>query len=255
MRVVALIPAAGHGRRMGGEKPKAFLSLGGLPILAHTLQRFEDCPRVDEVLPLVPPGKALDWAEEIVRRSGLKKVSRIVPGGPERQESVYRGLRAIQGKADRVLIHDGVRPFVPPWLIRRVLSATPERKAVVVALPADETIKEGSAEYEVVRTVDRRGLWMIQTPQSFDFALILRAHEEARKEGFLGTDDASLVERLGIPVKILPGSRFNIKITTPEDLILAEAILKYSSELGVRSSEERIFDSLSSSPKKDRKSR
>ena len=237
MRVVALIPAAGQGRRMGAEKPKAFLPLGDLPILAHTLQKFEDCPQVDEVLPLVPPGETLGWTEEIVLRSGLKKVLRIVPGGQERQESVYRGLQALRGTADWVLIHDGVRPFVSQGLIQQALSETFQWKAVVVALPANETIKEVSAEGAVLRTVDRRGLWMIQTPQSFEFPLVLRAHEEARKAGFGGTDDASLVERLGIPVKILKGSRLNMKITTPEDLVLGEALLKYSSEFGVRSSE------------------
>jgi 2-C-methyl-D-erythritol 4-phosphate cytidylyltransferase len=237
LRVVALIPAAGQGRRMGAEKPKAFLPLGGLPILAHTLRKFEDCPQVDEVLPLVPPGEAMGWAEEIIARCGLKKVLRIVPGGPERQESVYRGLQAVRGKADWVLIHDGVRPFVPPGLIQEALSETFQWKAVVVALPANETIKEVSPEKAVLRTVDRRRLWMIQTPQSFEFPLILRAHEEARKAGFGGTDDASLVERLGIPVRILQGSRFNFKITTPEDLVLAEALLKNSSEFRVRSSE------------------
>ncbi|HEX7373013.1 MAG TPA: 2-C-methyl-D-erythritol 4-phosphate cytidylyltransferase [Thermodesulfobacteriota bacterium] len=227
MRVAALIPAAGQGKRMGAEKPKAFLPLGDRPILAHTLQKFEDCPQVDEVLPLLPPGEGMDWAGETVRRFGLKKVSRILPGGQERQDSVYRGLQALRGKADWVIIHDGVRPFVPPELIQQVLSETRRWKAVVVALPASETIKEGSPENEVVRTVDRRRLWMIQTPQSFEYPLILRAHEEARREGFLGTDDASLVERLGIPVKILRGSRFNFKITTPEDLVLAEALLKH----------------------------
>ena len=222
---------------MGAEKPKAFLPLGDLPILAHTLQKFEKCPQVDEVLPLVPPGETLGWTEQIVLRSGLKKVLRIVPGGQERQESVYRGLQVLRGTADWVLIHDGVRPFVPQRLIQQALSETFQWKAVVVALPANETIKEVSAEGAVLRTVDRRGLWMIQTPQSFEFPLILRAHEEARKAGFGGTDDASLVERLGIPVKILKGSRLNMKITTPEDLVLGEALLKYSSESGVRSPE------------------
>jgi len=212
---------------MGAEKPKALLPLGDRPILAHTLQKFEDCPQVDEVLPLLPPGEGMDWAGETVRRFGLKKVSRILPGGEERQDSVYRGLQALRGKADWVIIHDGVRPFVSPELIQQVLSETRRWKAVAVALPASETIKEASPENEVIRTVDRSRLWMVQTPQSFEYPLILRAHEEARREGFLGTDDASLVERLGIPVKILRGSRFNFKITTPEDLVLAEALLKY----------------------------
>jgi 2-C-methyl-D-erythritol 4-phosphate cytidylyltransferase len=222
-----LIPAAGRGKRMGAEEPKAFLPLGDRPIWVHTVQKFEDCPQVDEVLALLPPGEEMARAGETVRRFGLTKVSHILPGGEERQDSVYRGLQALRGKADWVIIHDGVRPFVPLGLIQRVLSETHRWKAVVVALPANETVKEVSPENEVVRTVDRRRLWMIQTPQSFEYPLILRAHEEARREGFFGTDDASLVERLGIPVKILHGSRFNFKITTPEDLVLAEALLKY----------------------------
>lgn len=212
---------------MGAKEPKAFLPLGDRPIWVHTLQKFEDCPQVDEVLALLPPGEEMARAGETVRRFGLTKVSHILPGGEERQDSVYRGLQALRGKADWVIIHDGVRPFVPLELIQRVLSETHRWKAVVVALPANETVKEVSPENEVVRTVDRRRLWMIQTPQSFEYPLILRAHEEARREGFLGTDDASLVERLGIPVKILHGSRFNFKITTPEDMALAEALLKY----------------------------
>ncbi len=222
-----MIPAAGRGKRMGAKEPKAFLPLGDRPIWVHTLQKFEDCPQVDEVLALLPPGEEMARAGETVRRFGLTKVSHILPGGEERQDSVYRGLQALRGKADWVIIHDGVRPFVPLELIQRVLSETHRWKAVVVALPANETVKEVSPENEVVRTVDRRRLWMIQTPQSFEYPLILRAHEEARREGFLGTDDASLVERLGIPVKILHGSRFNFKITTPEDMALAEALLKY----------------------------
>ena len=226
MRVVALIPAAGHGRRMGAEKPKAFLPLGGLPILAHTLQRFEDCPQVDEVLPLVPPGKALDWAEEIVRRSGLKKVSRIVPGGSERQESVYRGLRAIQGKADRVLIHDGVRPFVTGALIRRVVAAAGEHGAAAVGVPVRDTVKSVSAAGVVVNTVEREGLWLTQTPQAFRRHVICSAYEKAAQDGFSGTDDACLVERMGASVRMILGDHDNIKMTTPEDLALGVIILR-----------------------------
>ena len=227
MHVVALIPAAGQGRRMGGEKPKAFLPLGPLPILAHTLQKFEACLQVDEILPLVPPGGSMIWTEEIVHQSGLKKVFQVLPGGEERQESVSIGLEAIRGKADWVIIHDGARPFVPLELIERTLSEVRRWNAVVAALPAHETLKEVSPVKEVLRTVDRRQLWMVQTPQAFEFNLIFRAHEQARKDGFLGTDDSSLVERLGIPVRIIEGSRFNFKITTSEDLVLAEALLKY----------------------------
>ncbi|NWF57384.1 MAG: 2-C-methyl-D-erythritol 4-phosphate cytidylyltransferase [Syntrophaceae bacterium] len=181
-------------------------------------------------MPLVPAGEGVAWTREIVSRLGLQKVSRIMTGGEERQESVFIGLKAIREKADWVIIHDGVRPFVTPDLIQRALGETLRARAVAAALPASETIKEISRENTVLRTVDRRQLWMVQTPQLFDYDLILKAHEEARREGFGATDDAMLVERLGIPVKVIEGSRFNFKITTPEDLVLAEALLKYGSE-------------------------
>jgi 2-C-methyl-D-erythritol 4-phosphate cytidylyltransferase len=226
MRVVALIPAAGRGRRMGSEKPKAILPLGGIPLLTHTLQKFEACSQVDEILALVPAGEVPLLADEIFCRAGLKKVSRILAGGPERQDSVYLGLKAIEGKADLVIIHDGARPFASPELIERALSETRRYKAVVVGLPASDTIKEVSAQSRVLRTLQRSRLWVIQTPQSFEYGLITEAHEKAREDGFYGTDDASLVERLKIPVRIIEGSRFNLKISTPEDLILGEALLK-----------------------------
>ncbi len=232
MRVVALIPAAGRGRRMGSEKPKAFLPLGGIPLLTHTLQEFEACSQVDEILVLVPAGEVPLFADEILRRAGLKKVSRILAGGPERQDSVYLGLKAIGGKADFVIIHDGARPFASPELIERALSETRRYKAVVVGVPAGDTIKEVSAQREVLRTLERSRLWAIQTPQSFEYGLIAEAHEKAREEGFYGTDDASLVERLRIPVRVIEGSRFNLKISTPEDLILGEAILQHLRQKG-----------------------
>ncbi|MDI6752875.1 MAG: 2-C-methyl-D-erythritol 4-phosphate cytidylyltransferase [Thermodesulfobacteriota bacterium] len=227
MRVVALIPAAGRGRRMGGETSKASLLLGGIPLLARTLQKFEACPQIDEILPLVPPEEVSFWTDEIIRRYGLKKVLKILPGGLERQDSVGAGLKAIKGNADWVIVHDGARPFVPLPLIERTLSETNRWKAVVAALPAGETLKEVSPEKEVLRTVDRERLWIIQTPQCFEYGLIVRAHEKAGEDRFYGTDDAVLVERLGIPVRVIEGSRLNFKITTPEDLILGEALLKY----------------------------
>ena len=212
---------------MGAKIPKASLSLGGIPLLRHTLQKFEICPQVDEVLPLVPPQEVSFWTDEIGRSSKLKKVQRILAGGAERQDSVFLGLEAIAGNADWVIIHDGARPFVPPELIERALSETLRWKAVAAALPAGETIKDVSPEKEVLRTVDRSSLWIVQTPQCFEYGLIVSAHEKAREERFYGTDDASLVERLGIPVRVIEGSRFNFKITTPDDLILGEALLKY----------------------------
>lgn len=210
---------------MGNIKPKAFLSLGGIPLLIRTLQKFEACRQVNEVSVIVPPEEAA-WADKVVGQHGLKKVSRIIPGGSERQDSVYIGLEAIEGNADWVVIHDGVRPFVPVDLIDRLLEETRQWKAVVAGIPPGETLKEISSAGEVVRTLDRDHFWIIQTPQCFESHLILQAHRKAREEGFYGTDDAALVERLGVPVKVVVGSRFNIKMTTPEDLVLGEALLQ-----------------------------
>ncbi len=226
MGIVALIPAAGRGKRMGCEKPKGFLSLGGVPLLAYTLEKFQACPGVDEILPLVPGGQVASCSE-IVRNSGLTKVSQILAGGPERQDSVYLGLQALKGRADWVIIHDGARPFVPPALIEQTIGEAHRWKAVVTALRAGDTLKEVSQDARVLRTVDRSRLWIIQTPQAFEYHLICEAHKKAEKEGFRGTDDASLVEQLGFPVKVIEGSRFNFKITIPEDLILGNALLEH----------------------------
>jgi 2-C-methyl-D-erythritol 4-phosphate cytidylyltransferase len=231
MHVAALIPAAGRGRRMGGQSPKAFLPLGGIPILARTLKKFEGCTKVDEIIPLVPEREVSFCIEKIVRPWGLKKVSRVLAGGSERQDSVYSGLKAIAGKADLVMIHDGVRPFVPPDLIERAITEAERWKAVVAAIPVPDTIKEVSGQGKIQRTLDRSRLWIIQTPQTFECQLITRAHERAREEGFEGTDDAALVERMGVPVRVIQGSRFNLKITTPEDLVLGEFLLRQFGEL------------------------
>lgn len=211
---------------MGLERPKAFLPLGGIPILAHTLQSFEACPRVDEILPLVPEEEVPFCQQEIISRLGLRRVSPALAGGPERGDSVFLGLKAIKGRADIVVIHDGARPFVPQRLITEAIDGARRWKAVVTALPAAETVKEVSAEGEVLRTVDRRRLWMVQTPQSFDYPLLWEAYQKAGPPGREATDDAMLVERLGVPVRIIEGSRFNLKITTSEDLVLAEALLR-----------------------------
>jgi 2-C-methyl-D-erythritol 4-phosphate cytidylyltransferase len=206
--------------------PKVFLPMGGAPLLAQTLQQFEICSEVDEVIILAPPEKGMQLAEELVRRFGFQKVSRIVPGGTERQDSVYAGLKALGLYTDIVLIHDGARPFITPDLIGRVVSETRVSKAVVAAIPVRDTMKEIGEDGTVLKTLNRDRLWEIQTPQGFLYSLLLRAYEKAYEDQFYGTDDAALVERLGIEVKVVHGSRFNLKITTPEDLVLGEALLK-----------------------------
>ncbi len=199
-------------------------------MLKHTLLKLEACEEVKEVIPLVPPEEVTFWEEEILSKKEIKKVQRILAGGEERQDSVFLGLQAVAGEAEIIVIHDGARPFMPPELIKKSLAEMDNFQAVVTALPAHETIKEVSPRKEVVKTLERNFLWLVQTPQTFTYSSIFYAHEMARKENFFGTDDAALIERLGIPIRVIEGSRLNFKITTPEDLLLAEALLKYQKQ-------------------------
>ncbi len=224
-RAVALIPAAGQGRRFGGPLEKQFLPLGDRPLLARTLEPFERSPSVQEIVLVVLPDR-VEWMwESLVKPHGISKVSKVVPGGPRRQDSVRLGLEAMEAGWDLVLVHDGARPLVSEEIIARSVQETMIHGATLVGVPATDTISQVDAEGFVVRTLDRHGLWMVQTPQTFRYDLILRAHREAQREGFQGTDDASLVERLGIRVRVIPGSYDNLKVTTERDLVLAEEIL------------------------------
>ncbi len=225
MRVFVLIPAAGLGRRMGAEINKQYLELAGRPILAHTLSLFESHPKVDRILVVSPAEEIPFCREQIVRRYGFAKVHQVVPGGAERQDSVRLGLEACDGgENDLVVIHDGVRPFCPSPLIAPLLEAAAGVGASLLGVPVKDTIKEVE-EGMVKGSPDRSRLWQAQTPQVFRLGLIREAHRRALEEGFRGTDDASLVERLGLPVAMLEGSYRNIKITTPEDLEMARAFL------------------------------
>jgi 2-C-methyl-D-erythritol 4-phosphate cytidylyltransferase len=224
-RVLALIPAAGQGRRFGAPVEKQFLSLGGKPLLTRTVEPFQRSPWVHGIVLVVPVGSEKRTWESVVRPHGLLKVSHVVQGGPQRQDSVRLGLEAAGPNWGLVLIHDGARPLVTEEIIARCVQETLLHGATLVGVPATDTIKEVDAQGTVLNTLTRERLWMVQTPQGFRHALILRAHEEAHAEGFLGTDDAALVERLGASVKVIHGSYDNIKITTQRDLALAEEIL------------------------------
>ena len=226
MKVIALILAAGQGKRMGAEKNKPYLLLAGKPILFHTLREFEECPSIDGIV-LVVEKHEIDHARtSIVDVFGCRKVISVVEGGPKRQDSVWEGIKALKGECELVIVHDGVRPFISKPLLQEAVDTTRKTGATVVAVPVKDTIKVASREKEVVKTLDRETLWAVQTPQAFNHDLLKRAHEKARQDGFYGTDDASLVERIGVPVNIIDGSYENIKITTPEDLVLAEALLR-----------------------------
>lgn len=227
MRVAALIPAAGMGKRMAAGINKQYLKLDGKPILAHTLTLFENASFVDDIVIMVPEDEIPYCREHVVERYGFTKIRGIVAGGRERQQSVFNGLRwlAQMRQDDLVVIHDGVRPFVPLEAVRRSVEIARTHDGALVAVPVKDTVKI-AAEGIVVDTPDRNNIWLAQTPQTFRYGVILEAYQRAEAEGFLGTDDASLVERLGKQVRIVTGDYRNIKITTPEDMILAEAFLK-----------------------------
>ena len=232
-KAFALIPAAGMGKRMGASINKQYLLLGGLPILAHTIAAFEQSPLIDGICLVIPADEIPYCREQIVAARGFRKVIEIVAGGRERQHSVMNGLDALAhhaGVDDVVLIHDGVRPFVSPDLLRESITVARNSDGALVAVPAKDTIKT-VRDGIVVDTPERDTLWQAQTPQSFRFSVIHNAHRSAAAAGFIGTDDASLVERQNGLVRIVRGDYRNIKITTPEDLILAEAFLAASQQV------------------------
>jgi 2-C-methyl-D-erythritol 4-phosphate cytidylyltransferase len=231
MKTAAVIVSAGKGLRLPGEKKKQFLSLQGKPILCHTLDPFEDCPSIDFIHVVVGQEDMTYTLQEIVEAYGYRKISQIVPGGKLRQESVKNGIESLSSEVDIVVIHDGVRPFVTQRMIEESIRGARQFKAVVLAMPVKETIKMAGPDRTVLKTLDRESLWQIQTPQTFQLDLIRQALHKAIEDGFIGTDDASLVERIGGKVHILPGSYTNIKITTPEDLILGHLILKMGASL------------------------
>jgi 2-C-methyl-D-erythritol 4-phosphate cytidylyltransferase len=226
MKTAAIITAAGVGIRMGGNQAKQFMELEGRPLMAITLERFDRSPDIHGIVLVVPPGRVDYCCEEMVKKYDLSKVEKVVAGGQRRQDSVRLGLEATEGHYPLVLIHDGVRPLVPLDLITRVVTAMEQYRAVVPALAAKETIKESDQAGLVAKTHDRRILWLVQTPQAFRYGDILEAHRRALEENWEDiTDDALLMERLGVPVKIIQGSEENIKITTPRDLELARFLL------------------------------
>jgi 2-C-methyl-D-erythritol 4-phosphate cytidylyltransferase len=222
-KAAAVIASGGQGTRMNAKLPKQYLTLAGQPILARTLAVFRDCKWLDQII-LVTPSCWIDYTiENILKPLGIEKTVHITAGGETRRQSVYQGLLAAD--ADLVIIHDSVRPFISQDDIRRVLEAARNCGACTLGAPVKETIKECDGKGFVRRTLPREALWQIQTPQCFAYPLIRQAHEQAA-ERLEATDDASLVERLGKPVRILPGSYANIKITTEEDLVLGEYLAR-----------------------------
>jgi len=229
MSVSAIIVAGGKGIRMGAAIRKQYVLLAGKPIVCHTLEVFDLCHCIDEIYLVVPPDDLGNYPERWISSLTLHKKVHLVAGGIERQDSVYRGIQAISGQlCEVVVIHDAVRPFVSSHIIEACVAEARVSGACIVGMPAMDTAKLVNSG-QIERTLDRNAIWLAQTPQAFDLNLIRMAHEKARLDHFMGTDDAMLVERLGRKIRIIQGSKLNMKITTPEDLDLAEGIFKRKS--------------------------
>jgi 2-C-methyl-D-erythritol 4-phosphate cytidylyltransferase len=222
MTCSALITAGGTGTRMGAALPTQYLNLAGLPVLTRTLMAFVNHALVDRIVVTVPQGWEDYCRVHVIEGREIRKPVTVVAGGPTRQASVFNGLKALQG-SKLVAIHDGVRPLITPEVITRAFQAAATYGAAIAATRVKDTVKRQVGEW--LETVQRADLWLAHTPQTFRYDLILDAHERALADGFEGTDDASLVERLGLPVALVEDSEDNIKITTPEDLRRAEMIL------------------------------
>ena len=210
---------------MGGGIAKQYLLLDSLPVLVHTIRVFQKSDVISEIVLVVPQDDIAYVRKQIVEKYDLTKVAAVVAGGNERQDSVRNGLRAIAVQCDVVMVHDGVRPFVTEAMIAQVAAAAFDGGAASMGVKAKDTIKETTDENMVTGTLPRRNLWQTQTPQAFQYGLLCRAFEAAARDKFYGTDDASLVERTGAKVRMIAGSYGNIKITTPEDLLVAEALM------------------------------
>jgi len=224
-RTAAVVPAAGRGLRMGGSTPKQFLTLGGLPILVHALRVLEESPAITEIILTVPAADREYCLNEIVAHYKFHKITKVVPGGEQRQDSVRHGLAELDQDVDVVLVHDAVRPFLTAEMVARAIDAAAEHRAAIVAIPMRDTIKRVGSDGLIESTIDRRHLWLAQTPQAFQRTLLQSAHRKAQIENYHATDDAQLMEWLGHRVAIVEGSGENIKITRPEDLGIGEAIL------------------------------
>lgn len=222
---VAIVVAAGKGTRLGGDRPKQFLELGGIPLIVHTLRQFERCREIFEVITVLPAEETAGF-ESVAQEFGLQKITRVVPGGATRAQSVRRGLDAIDD-AEIVAVHDGVRPFVTPDEIDRVVNAAKECGAAILTGAVTDTIKETEND-RIVTTFPRARLRRALTPQCFRFSILKAAYqalESLEAEGVEITDDSFLVERLGVEIISIAGNSRNIKITDEGDLALAESLL------------------------------
>ncbi|PFK44110.1 2-C-methyl-D-erythritol 4-phosphate cytidylyltransferase [Bacillus cereus] len=222
-----IIPAAGQGKRMGAGKNKLFLLINEVPIIVHTLRAFEKDKACKNIVMAINEEER-PYFEELIQKYCIQKDVYFIQGGAERQDSVYNAVQHVKD-VDYVLVHDGARPFVTNKMIHAVLTTAKQKGASICAVPVKDTVKKVE-QNTVVETVERSQLRAVQTPQGFSVSLLLEAHRSAKRGCFLGTDDASLVERIGKEVGVVEGSYYNIKVTTPEDLVIAESFLRVQKE-------------------------
>ena len=228
IKIAAIVPAAGLGRRFGAGENKSLYEFLGKPLVVWALQALQSVDEIEEIIPVVKEDD-LKGAADLVERYNIAKVRRIVPGGRERQDSVYNGLRALDKDTSIVVIHDGARPLVDGLLIKKSISELDSFDGIVAGVPVKDTIKEVKGREDgliVLRTLNRNVLWAVQTPQTFNYAKIREAHGRAHAEGFYATDDAALIEHYGGRVRIIQGSYLNLKITTLEDVNIAETLYR-----------------------------
>jgi 2-C-methyl-D-erythritol 4-phosphate cytidylyltransferase len=238
---------------MGGAIPKQFLSLGGEPLILQSLRTLQAAPGIDQIVLAVPLADVEYCENEIVSRHRLTKVTKVVAGGNERQDSVRSALAQVHPETEIVLIHDAVRPFMTIQMIAEVVAVAKKEGAAIIALPMRDTVKQVRTDGTIERTVDRTPLWLAQTPQAFRRDWIEAAHKKAHAEGVRATDDAFLMEWLGYPVAVVEGSGENIKVTRPEDMVIGEAIL--ASRVKKGDSGKKSSKGMRSMSRRPRKSR
>jgi len=226
MRIVALIAAAGLGKRMNAKISKPFIPIFGKPILAYTVEKFEQCKFIEKIYLIVNQEERDLCSKDIILKYNFSKVQELIAGGETRQDSVYNGLKILNSDTDIVVIHDGARPLVEEPLIQDSIKAAQKYGAAIVAIPLKDTIKKSQKDFFINKTLNREEIWRAQTPQTFKYDIILPAYHQAYKDKFFTTDDAAIVEKYGHKVKMIIGSEENIKITTPFDIIIAENFLK-----------------------------
>ena len=220
-----VIVSAGKGSRMKANINKQFLKIRDKEVIAHTIDKFYNNKNIKEIIIVIREDEKEFFDENIIKKYRYKNI-KIAFGGKERQDSVYNGLKEVDENCEIVLIHDGARPFVSNEIIEKSIENAKKYNSAIVGVPVKDTIKIVNEDNDVVNTPNRSRLWSIQTPQVFDYSLIMKAHEKAKNDKYYGTDDSMLMEYLGYNVRVVEGEYNNIKITTPEDLKIAEEILR-----------------------------